>query len=236
MIKAVIFDFGQTLVDSANGFRMAEKEAQAKIFTSLGLTIQEDFLAIYRRLRKSLHEQSNFSRKFLFHEIYYYYCLAPDEKKLEQWETEYWETVKANTSLFPEAMAVLEALNAKYFVALITNTQGQQKAGTHRISLFPEIEKFFKVIVVAGEDGIPPKPDPEPFRICLDQLGIEASEAVYVGDDYRIDVGGARDAGLHPIWLKHHRVRRNWPDVQPSEPVITSLDQLYALDVLLAED
>jgi phosphoglycolate phosphatase-like HAD superfamily hydrolase len=28
MIKAVIFDFGQTLVDSAGGFRKAEKEAQ----------------------------------------------------------------------------------------------------------------------------------------------------------------------------------------------------------------
>jgi FMN phosphatase YigB (HAD superfamily) len=28
MIKAILFDFGQTLVDSSNGFRAAEKEAQ----------------------------------------------------------------------------------------------------------------------------------------------------------------------------------------------------------------
>jgi HAD superfamily hydrolase (TIGR01549 family) len=226
MIKAIIFDFGQTLVNSADGFRAAEKEAQAKLFSNLGLTIQTDFLTNYRRLRKELHEQSNFSRKFLFHEIYYYYCLTPNEKLLEQWETEYWETVKANTLLFPEALEVLKALNEKYQVSMITNTQGQKTAGTHRISLFPEIEKFFKVIIVAGENGIPPKPAPDPFRICLEKLQIKASEAVYVGDDYRIDVCGARDAGLHPIWLKHHSVKRNWPEVQTSVSVITGLEQL----------
>ena len=230
MIKSVIFDFGQTLVNSADGFRVAEKEAQAKLFSNLGLTIQDDFLTNYRRLRKTLHEQSNFSRKFLFHEVYYYYCLAPDEKLLEQWETEYWETVKANTSLFPEALEVLKGLNARYQVALISNTQGQKTAGTHRISLFPEIEKFFKAIIVAGEGGIPPKPDPEPFRICLEKLQLKASQAVYVGDDYRIDVCGARDAGLHPIWLKHHNVQRNWPEVQTSVPVVTSLEQLLDLE------
>ena len=35
MVKAVIFDFGQTLVDSADGFRAAEREAQDRIFAAL---------------------------------------------------------------------------------------------------------------------------------------------------------------------------------------------------------
>lgn len=234
MIKAIIFDFGKTLVNSADGFRTAEKDAQAKLFSNFGLTIQEDFMANYRRLRKELHEQSNFSRKFLFHEMYYYYCLTPDEKMLELWETEYWETVKAHTLLFPEALGVLKGLNERYPVALISNTQGQKTEGTHRISLYPELETYFKEIIVAGEGGIPPKPDPEPFRVCLEKLQIKASEAVYVGDDYRIDVCGARDAGLLPIWLKHHSVRRNWPQVQTSVPVITSLEQLLDLNSIFA--
>ena len=229
MIKAVIFDFGQTLVNSADGFRKAEKEAQAKLFSNLGLTIQKDFLTIYRRLRKELHEQSNFSRQFLFNEVYYYYCLAPDDLLLEQWETEYWETVKANTSLFPEALGVLKKLNERYQVALITNTQGQKTTGSHRISLYPELEPYFKEIIVAGESGVPPKPDPEPFRICLEKLSVAPGEAVYVGDDWRIDINGAGDAGLRPIWLKHYSVRRNWPRVETSVPVISSLEQLLDL-------
>jgi HAD superfamily hydrolase (TIGR01549 family) len=235
MIKAVIFDFGQTLVNSADGFRKAEKDAQAKLFSNLGLTIHGDFLNIYRHLRKELHGRSNFSRKFLFHEIYYYYCLAPDENLLEQWETEYWETVKSNTSLFPEVPEVLEFLSERYMVALITNTQGQRTAGTHRMSLYPELEKYFKEIIVAGEGGVPPKPDPEPFQLCLERLGIAPEESVYVGDDWRIDICGSRDAGLHPVWLKHHSVGRNWPEVKVPTPVITSLKQLFDLESIVGD-
>ena len=233
MIKAVIFDFGQTLVDSADGFRAAEKQAQDKLFAILGLTIREDFMTIYRRLRKEFHGRSDFSRHSLWREVLYYYCLAPETGQLERWEAEYWETVKACTILFPDAAEVLESLSARYKVAMITNTQGQKTTGTHRISLFPELEKFFRVIIVAGENDIPPKPDPEPFRRCLVKLEITAGQAMYVGDDYRIDICGARDCGLHPVWLKHHSVQRNWPEVQTTVPVITSLKQLLDLDYIL---
>ncbi|MGD9065136.1 MAG: hypothetical protein PVI42_13505, partial [Desulfobacterales bacterium] len=102
MIKAVIFDFGQTLVDSANGFRTAEKQAQKNLFAILGLTNREDFLKIYRRLRKEFHERSDFSRNSLWREVLYYYCVAPETGQLEKWETEYWETVKTRTTIFPE--------------------------------------------------------------------------------------------------------------------------------------
>ena len=232
MIKAVIFDFGQTLVDSADGFRTAEKQAQEKLFANLGLTIREDFLTIYRRLRKEFHGRSDFSRQSLWREVYYYYCLAPESGQLERWETEYWETVKACSTVFPEAEEVLQSLSARYEIALITNTQGQQSTGTHRLGLFPELEKFFRVIIVAGEGDIPPKPDEEPFRLCLERLNIAAGQAVYVGDDYRIDICGAGDCGLHPVWLKHSSVRRNWPDVKTSVPVITNLKQLLNLDAI----
>ena len=230
MIKAVIFDFGQTLVDSAEGFRTAEKQAQSRLFANLGLTIRKDFLTVYRRLRKEFHERSDFSRYSLWREVLYYYCVAPETGQLEKWESEYWATVKARTTIFPETEEVLKSLSARYKVALITNTQGQKNTGTHRIGLFPGLEKFFWVIIVAGENNIPPKPDPEPFRRCLEQLKLTADQAIYVGDDYRIDICGARDAGLQPVWLKHKSVRRNWPEVQTAVPVITSLKQLLELD------
>ena len=233
MIKAVIFDFGQTLVDSANGFRRAEKEAQDKLFTNLGLTVREDFLAIYRRLRKKFHVRSNFSRNSLWQEVFYYYCVAVESELLVRWETDYWDTVKNHTILFPEVTGVLSYLRTRYEIALITNTQGQKATGAHRISLYPELENFFKTIIVAGEGGIPTKPDPKPFHQCLDKLGILPAEAVYIGDDWRIDICGARDAGLHAIWLKHHSVLRSWPQVEDSVPVITSLEALLDLEELL---
>jgi len=233
IIKAILFDFGQTLVDAANGFRKAEKEAQKTLFADPSLNLQEDFLTTYRRIRKELHDRSNFSRKSLWQEVYHFYGLKSDARLLETWETAYWETVKANSTLFPETVNVLKSLSSKYQLGMITNTQGQQRSGTHRISQFPELETYFKVIIVAGENSIPPKPDPEPFRLCLQELNLKPSEAVYVGDDYRIDVCGAKDAGLHAVWIKHHCVSRSWPEVETSVPIITHLNQLLDIECMV---
>ncbi len=230
MIKALLFDFGQTLVDSADGFRSAEKDAKEKIFTDLFSDgDREAFLFEYRSLRKEFHEKSDFSRLSLWQAVYRKFSHGPDMNRLEQWEEEYWARVKEMTTPFPETRDVLETLSRDYQLGLITNTQGQGSGGGHRIALFPELERFFQVVVVAGESGIPPKPDPAPFRSCLRKLGTLPGEAVFVGDDWRIDVLGSRDAGLHPVWLKHHKVKRSWPVVETSLPVITSLDGLFGI-------
>jgi HAD superfamily hydrolase (TIGR01549 family) len=232
-IRAVIFDFGQTLADSAGGFRQAEKEAQDKLFGHMALSLKEPFLERYRRIRKDFHAQSNFSRLAMWREVYHFHCLAPDEALLGTWETEYWNTVKARTILFPETRGVLKALNTRFSVALITNTQGQPASAGHRISEFPDLEDYFRIILVAGENGVPPKPDPAPFRMCLEALGVAAGDAIYVGDDWRIDICGARGVGLNPVWLKHESVKRNWPDVKTDVPVISRLDQLFGLSLFL---
>ena len=230
IIKAILFDFGQTLVDAADGFRAAEKAAQSKLFANMSLTLYEDFMANYRRIRKEFHDRSNFSRISLWQEVYFYYCLEFDDQLLETWETEYWETVKAKTIVFPETIDVLKRLSLTYQLGLLSNTQGQRRSGTHRLSEFPGLEKYFQVIIVAGEDGIPPKPDPQPFRLCLEGLGVNPSEGVYVGDDYRIDICGAKDTGLHAVWIQHHSVERSWPEVETTVPIITRLDQLFDLE------
>jgi len=233
MIKAIIFDFGQTLVDSAGGFRSAEKDAQNLIFSNLQLPSWDEFLSQYRKIRKAFHQSSRFSRKEIWEAVYIHFEHEPNTNRLELWESEYWKQVQRETTPFPETVHVLETLSKNYKLALVTNTQGQKTTGTHRISLFPELEKYFKVIIVAGDGRVPPKPDPAPFRLCLEQLGIDRSEAVFVGDDWRIDICGAGDAGIQSIWLRHHSVRRNWPDVKTTVPIIETLNDLLDLDRLL---
>ena len=230
MIKAVIFDFGQTLVDSAEAFRAAEKQAEKRIFDSLALTSWQEFLENYRKIRKQFHEKSNFSRKALWQEVYRHYCRPCNEELLENWEHEYWEKVKAGTTPFPETEQVLKILASKYQLALITNTQGQESSDKHRIAQLPQLEGFFDTIIIAGESGIPAKPDPAPFLLCLERLGVSADEAVYVGDDWYTDICGALNASIQPVWLKHHSVRRNQPDVETLVPIISSLDCLLDLD------
>lgn len=238
MIRAVLFDFGQTLVDSAEGFRTAEKEIQRQAHEWLGLNDFEAFLSVYRGVRAAFHARSDFSRRALLEEVFRHYGRVPAPALLEAWETGYWERIHAMTREFPEAQGVLAALQARgYLQGLITNAQGQQVEGKHRIGFFPSLARFFTVIIVAGEGGIPAKPDPTPFRICLEKMGIASDEAVYVGDDWRIDVCGAAAAGLRSLWLRHRLVRRNWPDVETGTvPVIDTLDRLLDDGTLMQEE
>lgn len=234
MIDAVIFDFGQTLVNSADGFRSAEKLAEAKLFTDLSLTDWDDFLATYRRIRKSFQGRGNFSRLQAWQELYWQYCRDTDDPLLQQWELEYWQHVSVKTVPFSETADVLETLGKTYRLGVITNTEGQMLAIEHRVHHFPELKKFFGSLVIAGDGDIPAKPSGQAFELCLSELGVTADRAVYVGDDWRMDIGGARDAGLHPIWIRHRAVARNWPDVEAGVPVIESLEPLLQLDALLA--
>jgi len=234
MVKAVLFDFGQTLVDSADGFRKAEKAAQIKLFNALGVESWSAFLSEYRKLRQDFHTRSNFSRKAFWQAVYAVYHRQPDPGILSRAERDYWETVKSHTKPFPETTEVLEQLAFYYRLGMITNTQGQGSAAAHRLSLFPELEQHFEVIVVAGEAGVPPKPNREPFRLCLEQLSILPQEAIYVGDDWRIDILGAQAAGITPVWLQHRSVSRSWPAVETLTPIIETLLQLF--DILPSLD
>jgi putative hydrolase of the HAD superfamily len=53
----------------------------------------------------------------------------------------------------------------------------------------------FAAVVVSAELGVA-KPDPAPFRVALERLGVESARAVHVGDSDEHDRAGAQAAGL----------------------------------------
>jgi len=56
-------------------------------------------------------------------------------------------------------------------------------------------------VVVTSQDVGFNKPQPEIFREALRQAGVQAAEAIYVGDQYQIDVIGAKKAGMEGVLL-----------------------------------
>jgi putative hydrolase of the HAD superfamily len=234
VIKAVIFDFCQTLVDSADGFRAAEKVVQGKIFEDLSLSDGQEFLGNYRRIRRHFQDNLRFSRKAMWQEVYWHYCRDVDPQLLDQWESEYWLQVSTTTIVFPEAAKVLASLAKKYKLGLITNTDTRTDSAREQIDQFPEVTEHFSVVILAGKGDVPPKPDKGAFLACLKELGVAPDEAVYVGDDWRVDICGAAEAGIQPIWLQHGLAARNYPEVTTSTPIIKSTKALLDLESVLA--
>ncbi|MDR6142284.1 HAD superfamily hydrolase (TIGR01509 family) [Microbacterium foliorum] len=56
------------------------------------------------------------------------------------------------------------------------------------------------LILISEEIGYA-KPAPESFKIACDRLGIVPGHVLYIGDDPRIDIDGATNAGLHTALL-----------------------------------
>lgn len=58
--------------------------------------------------------------------------------------------------------------------------------------------EYFSFSLAAGEINSW-KPEPGIFQEAIRRLGIQANQAIYVGDNYYADVVGARNAGLQPL-------------------------------------
>jgi len=93
----------------------------------------------------------------------------------------------------------------------------------------------FKVSLAAGDFGRA-KPDPAIFRAACEALGVAPADAVYVGDDLKLDVEGAQRAGLRAVWLNRTGSDAHLAaGVQP-DAICASFEELLAwLEEQLAE-
>jgi HAD superfamily hydrolase (TIGR01662 family) len=124
------------------------------------------------------------------------------------------------SKVLPDTVPVLEELKAAgYYLAVISNSDGSVESELRRAGLNEYLEFVIDSSVVGVE-----KPHPEIFEIALERSGIQAEEAIYVGDTYPTDIGGAELAGLRGILID--RVGA-YPDA--TCPRITSLSGLNVL-------
>jgi HAD superfamily hydrolase (TIGR01509 family) len=90
------------------------------------------------------------------------------------------------------------------------------------------IRSLFSVVLISEEVGIK-KPDSRIFRMGLEKLGVNPSEAIFIGDNPLLDVAAATAVGIRAIWLNCRGVELP-ADVHCPER-ITSFDQVVGLCV-----
>ena len=120
--------------------------------------------------------------------------------------------------LYPDAEPTLERLVGDgYALGLISNAPADTSRAVRALGL----TKYLGTIVISGVVGYT-KPHPEIFRIALRETGVDASEAVHVGDLYEADVIGARNAGMEGILIDRDGTQRS-----PDCPRVRSLSEIY---------
>jgi epoxide hydrolase-like predicted phosphatase len=99
-----------------------------------------------------------------------------------------------------ELVDYVRRLHKQYKTALLSNAWDDLRK---RIAEMWHFEDAFDLLVISAEVGVA-KPDPKIFRLALDQLGVQASESIFV-DDFQRNVDAARGVGMNAIRFENPR-------------------------------
>ncbi|RLU96699.1 hydrolase [Streptomyces griseocarneus] len=120
-----------------------------------------------------------------------------EDAEADAWFGRYLRHYEAAWILFPDALPALDALAPRFRQAVLSNAATVNQERKLRAL---GVHGRFEQVVCADRVGCG-KPDPRAFHAACALLGLPPAEVAYVGDQPECDAVGARDAGLHGIWL-----------------------------------
>jgi putative hydrolase of the HAD superfamily len=212
--RLVLFDLDDTLCDQSRSFR---RRVERAVEAALAGQRSHDAERIVGRV-----VDGGLMRVDDLVDVLAEYGLA-DPWRVERAVQAYVSDRFIDLSLFEEAVRVVTAVQQHALTGLVTNGPSQiQREKLRHLG----ITDLFPVVVVSEEVGVA-KPDPRIFHLALDQVGLPASEAVFVGDNPEVDVRGAQAAGLLGVWC--NRRGRPWPGGPPPDAEVRVLDELLPL-------
>jgi HAD superfamily hydrolase (TIGR01509 family) len=173
--EGVLFDWDGTLIDSYR----ADASAYLAMFKDMGIAWGIEEL--------ELHYSPNW---------YEVYRAAQLPRRLWHQADRVWRAHYAEhrPKLIAGARAVLETIRTKHLLGLVTS--GDRDRVARQLRDF-RLTRLFSARVCSG-DTRRKKPHPEPLRLALRQMELEAACCVYVGDAPQ-DVEMARRAGVRAI-------------------------------------
>ena len=206
MTKAVFFDLYHTLVT----YDPPREELQAKALGEFGiqvppeafrraLVIADEFI-YQEHARLPFSKRSNEERMALYAR---YQGIVLKEAEIEVPQQVVLGTLaKMQQSdmklvLFDDVVPALTHLKERGLIlGLISNVDRDIAPLCQELGLSSLLQ-----IVVTSQDAGVNKPHPGIFEEALKQAGVEASQAIYVGDQYQVDVVGANGAGMKGVLL-----------------------------------
>ncbi|WP_430615178.1 YjjG family noncanonical pyrimidine nucleotidase [Flavobacterium sp. JP2137] len=133
---------------------------------------------------------------------------------------DYIERLPQFNHLYDGAISLLEYLQPKYHLHVITNgfhVVQQQKIKN------ANLDSFFKTVTNSEMAGVK-KPDSKIFMYALNEAKTVAQQSVMIGDNLIADIDGAQKAGIDTIYFNEHRY-----DQRPELLQVHTLSQIKEL-------
>lgn len=122
----------------------------------------------------------------------------------------------------PRALSALKERGLK--LAAVSNTY-QSRSSLEACLSQHGLDRYLDAIVISSEVLLA-KPHPAIFQRALDELGVSAQQAVFVGDIAWVDVIGAQSLGMKAV-LSHQYRQEDPGEVRP-DLIITRLSEVVA--------
>jgi pyrimidine 5'-nucleotidase len=123
--------------------------------------------------------------------------LGGDPRRAARLGEAFLDRLSARGDRLPGCRPALQGLAKRYRLGVVTN--GIDRVQRSRLAA-SRLTPFFETVVTSEGCGFA-KPDPRILHVALEELGIPAREAVYVGDDPLVDGAAAARAGVGFWWV-----------------------------------
>lgn len=196
MIRAVIFDLDNTLVDFMQMKRLAVRAAvDAMIDSGLDLEARDA-----EREIQAIYEREGIEYQRVFDDFLETHLGSVDHKILASGIVAYRRAREAALVLYPHVTVTLMEL-IKSGIRLAVVSDAPRREAWLRLC-YLNLHHLFDVVVTFEDTG-ERKPSPAPFRKALERLAVTADETLMVGDWPERDVVGATQLGIRTVFARY---------------------------------
>jgi putative hydrolase of the HAD superfamily len=196
VIKAVIFDLDNTLVDFMAMKREAINAAvNAMIDAGLNLTAEE----VKARI-DAIYKERGIEFQSVFDQLLYDVFNKVNYKILSAGIIAYRRAREAALVPYPHVtMTLVELLSRGIKLAVVSDAPARE--AWLRLC-YLDFHHLFQTVVTFDDTG-ERKPSPAPFRRALEYLGVEPAETLMVGDWPERDMVGAANLGIRTVFARY---------------------------------
>jgi len=230
-IKAVLFDMFDTLmmIEHNHAFYNPSLRKAHAFLVQNGVKVSfEAFQAAYEAARDALYAVADFRMEEPHFNVRIANALHSLGYTVDVSSDVVWGATLAFCEEFmrfvridENAKSSLQKLRGKYRLGIVSNFAIPECV--FRLLKRQNLAGLFDVVVVSGAVN-KRKPSPEIFQKALEQLGVDASESVFVGDTLDADIQGPKSMGMRTIYIERRQQKEN-AQTRPDH-TIRNLDEL----------